>query len=76
MLDIFTTLCNFSYNGDIRMRYKMENPDKVLNIVKGQYEGLVDIYTEHLKSLEAAGILQIKPGNSGKPEAVVFKHNN
>ena len=33
---LFGTLCNFSYKGDIRMRYKMENPDKVKNIVKGQ----------------------------------------
>ena len=30
---LFGTLCNFSYKGDIRMRWKMENPDKVKNIV-------------------------------------------
>ena len=35
VVDLYHTLCNFSYNGDIRMRWKMENPDKVRNIVAG-----------------------------------------
>lgn len=30
---LFMTLCAFSYKGDIRMRFKMENPDKVKNLV-------------------------------------------
>ena len=33
IFDIFETLCNFSYKGDIRMRWKFENADKVKNIV-------------------------------------------
>ena len=41
---LFETLCNFSYKGDIRMRWKMENPNKVKNIVEGSYSGLVDLY--------------------------------
>ena len=35
LFDLFVTLTRFSYDGDIRMRYKMENPDKVKNIVQG-----------------------------------------
>ena len=44
LLEVFTTLCNFSYNGDIRMRWKMENPEKVKNLVKGSYDGLLELY--------------------------------
>lgn len=33
--ELMLTLCNFSYKGDIRMRWKMENPQKVRNIVDG-----------------------------------------
>lgn len=76
LIDVFSTLCNFSYNGDIRVRWKMENPDKVLNIVKGQYEGLVGIYTDHLRQLESEGILSIKSNNEGQPEALLFRRNN
>jgi hypothetical protein len=31
--ELFMTLCNFSYKGDVRMSMKMENPDKVKNVV-------------------------------------------
>lgn len=44
MEDLATTICSLSYNGDIRMRLKMENPDKVKNIVQGSYEGLCHLY--------------------------------
>ena len=44
LLSLFTTLANFSYKGDIRMRWKMENPDKVANIVIGQKDRLTDLY--------------------------------
>ena len=30
--------------GDIRMKYKMENPDKVRNLVEGSYSELTDLY--------------------------------
>ena len=33
--ELITTLVNFSYKGDVRMQLKMENPDKVSNLVKG-----------------------------------------
>ena len=38
-------LCEFSYRGDIRMRWKMENPAKVTNIVDGQRDRLLEIYS-------------------------------
>ena len=40
VFDIYLKLCNFSYKGDIRMRWKMENPGKVRNIVHGSFDGL------------------------------------
>ena len=33
MEELMTTLVGFSYHGDIRMRMKMENPDKIKNLV-------------------------------------------
>ena len=49
---IFETLCNFSYKGDIRMRYKMENPDKVKNIVKGSMNELEALYLPKLEEMD------------------------
>ena len=48
VFNLYFKLCNFSYKGDIRMRWKMENPDKVGNIVQGSFQGLQDIYTPRL----------------------------
>ena len=50
--EIFYTLCNFSYKGDIRMRWKMENPEKVRNIVDGSFEGLSELYSPYLLEME------------------------
>ena len=33
--DLITTIVGFSYKGDLRMKMKMENPDKIVNLVKG-----------------------------------------
>lgn len=33
--EFFETICAFSYKGDIRMKFKMENPHKVKNLVEG-----------------------------------------
>ena len=38
-------ICSLSYDGDIRMRFKMENPNKVIDIAKGSKEELTEIYT-------------------------------
>ena len=39
------------------MKYKMENPNKVMNIVVGNYEALKEIYTPFLKELEKEEII-------------------
>ena len=53
LFDLFLKLCNFSYKGDVRMKWKMENPNKVSNLVSGSYEGLVELYLPFLRDLEA-----------------------
>jgi hypothetical protein len=55
--DLYTTLCSLSYKGDIRMKFKMENPNKVSNIVKGSLDGLNELYIPRLKMLEEIGIV-------------------
>lgn len=52
------TICQFSYKGDIRMRMKLENPNKVKNIVDGSKEGLNQLYIPRLIDLEEKGILK------------------
>lgn len=41
---LYEKICGLSYDGDIRMRFKMENPNKVKDIAKGSYEELKEIY--------------------------------
>lgn len=42
--NLFEKICGLSYDGDIRMRFKMENPNKVKDIAKGSYDELKEIY--------------------------------
>lgn len=42
---LFETLCSLSYIGDIRMALKFENPQKVNNIISGDYEEIKSIYS-------------------------------
>lgn len=42
---LFETLCSLSYLGDIRMTLKFENPNKVSNIVNGEFEEFKRIYS-------------------------------
>lgn len=61
LIDLATTICELSYKGDIRMRFKMENPDKVRNIVQGSYEGLNQLYGAHslrMLNLHELGIVR------------------
>ena len=62
--DLFMGVSNISYSGDLRMSIKAEDPDKVNKIVnsKGQVEKFRDLYTPHLRELEAEGVLQINEG--------------
>jgi len=39
-MDLYTDLCSFSYKGDIRMMFKLENPNKVKNVVLGSFDSL------------------------------------
>jgi hypothetical protein len=52
MLDLGITICQLSYKGDIRMKLKMENPNKVKNIVIGSFEGLNQLYGENSDRLK------------------------
>ena len=69
--DLMLDLCEFSYKGDIRMIFKMENPDKVKNIVSAQIDFLWDIYSPILKKFEEAGWLKIVDNSRN----IFFKHN-
>lgn len=42
--ELLYTICNLSFKNDIRMYYKMENPNKVKNILEGSYHELKEIY--------------------------------
>lgn len=75
MLDIFTTLCDFSYKGDIRMAWGFENKDKVKNIVSGSYEGLLEVYTPMLTQMEQQGLLSLAKDDEGKVSAVKYKYS-
>ena len=39
--------------GDIRMRYKMENPNKIANLVEGSFKELTDLYLPLLLEMQA-----------------------
>lgn len=43
---LFQTLCSLSYIGDIRMTLGFENPNKVSNIVNGEFDELKNIYSD------------------------------
>jgi hypothetical protein len=57
LIDVLDRICWFSYKGDIRMRFKMENPKKVRNIVEGSFNYLSEIYKPLLQEFEKQGIL-------------------
>jgi hypothetical protein len=51
--DLLVTICGLSYKGDIRMRFKMENKDKIANIVEGNKNLLSELYLPILIDMEA-----------------------
>lgn len=60
--DVATSICALSYKGDIRMRMKMENPDKVKNIVAGSREGLRKLYgvgSKRVDKMAELGIVKV-----------------
>ena len=56
------------------MRWKMENANKVKNIVDGSYEGLVDLYSPLILEMEQDGILYTIKDGLGKISAIKFRH--
>ena len=74
MIDLATTICQFSYRGDIRMKFKMENPDKVRNIVIGSFEGLKGLYgpgSDRMRRLQDDGVVTVGREKDGEEVIVV-----
>lgn len=76
MYDVFYTLCNLSYEGDIRMRWKMENPNKVRNILDGNFEGLQNLYQSRIADYEKRGIIKVLEQENDLIRKIRFKHTN
>ena len=51
--ELFEMLCSLSYKGDIR--FIIENPNKVSNIVRGNIDELLSIYTKYDKYIKVDG---------------------
>jgi hypothetical protein len=74
MIDLATTICQFSYRGDIRMKFKMENPDKVRNIVVGSFEGLKGLYgpgSDRMRRLQDEGVVSVGEEKDGEEVIMV-----
>lgn len=63
--DIYLSICSFSYKGDVRMKFKMENPNKVKNIVSGSRDGLDQLYKPRLTELQKMGIVTLNEDGNG-----------
>ena len=42
--ELYNKICSLSYNGDLRMRFNMENPHKVADIVNGSFDEFSEMY--------------------------------
>ena len=51
--ELFHTIVGLSFHGDIRMKYKMENPNKIRNLVEGSMDALTDLYFPKLLEMQA-----------------------
>lgn len=60
LMDIFLSITGLSYKGDIRMKFKAENPNKVLNIVEPNFEHFLDYYQPHIDKFEQDGVIKYK----------------
>jgi hypothetical protein len=62
--ELLLTICGLSYKGDIRMRFKMENKNKIANIVEGNKDLLSELYLPILIDMEAEDrVKSLKNGN-------------
>jgi len=59
-------MIGFSYKGDIRMRFKMENPKKIDNILDGSYDDLCTLYEPYLTTMLEKEIISEAGGESLK----------
>lgn len=59
METLLLTICGLSYRGDLRMRMKMENANKVKNIVEGNKEQLSALYLPKALELQEEGMCRI-----------------
>ena len=68
--------------GDIRMKYKMENPNKINNLVEGSFKELTDLYLPLLLEMQeeehpAVRLLDdgsIKLRHSPRAQQKIFDH--
>ena len=52
--------------GDIRMKYKMENPQKIANLVEGNLKELTNLYLPRLLELQEEEHPAVKMQEDGK----------
>ena len=58
------------------MKFKMENPDKVRNIVVGSFDGLKELYgpaSDRLRRLQDDGIVSVGQEKDGE-DIIVVSH--
>ena len=63
LMDMFLNITKLSYMGDIRMRFKAENPNKIRNIVEPNFDHFLEYYQDWIDEFERDGSLIYK-GNS------------
>ena len=50
-------LCKLSFDGDIRIWFKLENPNKIRNLVKGSESLYYELYKEAIQFLKVEQII-------------------
>lgn len=63
LMDLFLSITQLSYKGDIRMKFKAENPNKVRNIVEPNFDHFLDYYENWINQFEEDKVIVYK-GNS------------
>eukprot|EP00343_Euplotes_focardii_P000075 CAMPEP_0205800830 /NCGR_PEP_ID=MMETSP0205-20121125/2618_1 /ASSEMBLY_ACC=CAM_ASM_000278 /TAXON_ID=36767 /ORGANISM="Euplotes focardii, Strain TN1" /LENGTH=241 /DNA_ID=CAMNT_0053064569 /DNA_START=135 /DNA_END=857 /DNA_ORIENTATION=+ len=63
LMDMFLSVTKLSYMGDIRMKIKAENPNKIMNIVEPNFEKFLEYYQKWIDEFEKEGAIVYK-GNS------------
>lgn len=58
LMDLFLSITQLSYKGDVRMKFKAENPNKVRNIVEPNFEHFLDYYEPWINKFEEDKIIK------------------